>query len=104
MPSDQAGIQRHTVPGLTAADHREGLHRGQTESAQVAEEFVLTLRDIGLDFLDREYPAREVDEADDMATDAAGKCGKDVRRPVLQGGAPRQVKQGRIGSGSGEAV
>ena len=102
VPGEQAGVERLAVLVDPTGDDGQRLDGRHVEATQVAQGLELPAGQRLGDLLDRQDRPAELDEADDVARDAAGERREVALRPVLQRDLPGQVEHRRVRLDRGE--
>ena len=99
VAGDEHRVQRLTLGALPPGDDRERLDAGRVLPVELLEHPVLVERGGLDDLLGRVHRPADLDEADDVAGDAAGQRHQVLDRPLRQGSAPGERDQPSIGLG-----
>ena len=92
----RAAFEFFALGAFTSRDDRDRLDGRGVQPLQVTQAVVLVMGDGRTDLLDREHAPGQVDEAHDVAGNAAGKRREQVGRPLLEGNIPREVQKGGV--------
>ena len=93
---DESRVEFLALGGLAARDDGDRLDGRGVQPLQVTQAVVLVMGDRRTDLLDREHATGQIDEAHDVAGNAAGQCREQVGRPLLEGNIPREVQKGGV--------